>query len=166
MIASRVWPAQEYTRVTFETAKPVRHQFFTVTDPARLVLDLEGVDLDAELKSIVAKVREDDPYIKQVRVAVNRPNVARVVFDLKTAVKPSVFPLAPAGAYRHRLVLDLYPETPRDPLLALVLPGPDPIGEIARAPVVESPPGTPAAALPESAAAALPVEWQSMTEAM
>ena len=157
MIASRVWPAQEYTRVTFETAKPVRHQFFTVTDPARLVLDLEGVDLDAELKSIVAKVREDDPYIKQVRVAVNRPNVARVVFDLKTAVKPSVFPLAPAGAYRHRLVLDLYPETPRDPLLALVLPGPDPIGEIARAPVVESPPGTPAAALPESAAAALPV---------
>ena len=157
MIASRVWPAQEYTRVTFETAKPVRHQFFTVTDPARLVLDLEGVDLDAELKSIVAKVREDDPYIKQVRVAVNRPNVARVLFDLKTAVKPSVFPLAPAGAYRHRLVLDLYPETPRDPLLALVLPGPDPIGEIARAPVVESPPGTPAAALPESAAAALPV---------
>ena len=132
-----MWPAEEYTRVTFETAKPVRHQFFEVPDPPRLVLDLEGVELDAELKSVVAKVREDDPYIKQVRVAVNRPNVARVVFDLKSAVKPSVFPLAPAGEYRHRLVLDLYPEKPRDPLLALVQPGPDPIGEIAKAPVVE-----------------------------
>ena len=144
MIASRVWPAQEYTRVTFETAKPVRHQFFTVPDPARLVLDLEGVSLDAELKSIVGKVREDDPYIKQVRVAVNRPNVARVVFDLKSPVKAYVFPLAPAGEYRHRLVLDLYPETPRDPLLALVAPRPDPIGEIARSPVLESPPASPA----------------------
>ena len=83
MIASRVWPAQEYTRVTFETARPVRHQFFEIPDPPRLVLDLEGVDLDAELRSIVSKVREDDPYITQVRVAMNRPNVARVVFDLK-----------------------------------------------------------------------------------
>ncbi len=79
------------------------------------MLDLEGVDLDDELKSIVGKVREDDPYIKQVRVARNRPNVARVVFDLKSAVKPYVFPLAPAGAYKHRLVLDIYPEKPRDP---------------------------------------------------
>ncbi len=151
-----MWPAEEYTRVTFETAKPVRHQFFEVPDPPRLVLDLEGVELDAELKSVVGKVREDDPYIKQVRVAVNRPNVARVVFDLKSAVKPSVFPLAPAGEYRHRLVLDLYPEKPRDPLLALVQPGPDPIGEIAKAPVVEPAAAPPAGAV-ASAAPELPV---------
>ena len=139
-----MWPAEEYTRVTFETAKPIRHQFFFVPDPARLVVDLEGVDLGDELKSVVTKVREDDPYIKQVRVARNRPNVVRVVFDLKTAVKPQVFPLAPAGVYKHRLVLDIYPEKPRDPLLALVKP--DPIGEIAKAPVTESP------AAPEPAA--------------
>ncbi|MCL4687035.1 MAG: AMIN domain-containing protein, partial [Burkholderiales bacterium] len=114
-----MWPAEEYTRVTFETAKPVRHQFFTVPDPARLVLDLEGVALDAELKSIVAKVSGDDPYIRQVRVAINRPGVARVGFDLKSPVTAYGFPLAPAGSSRPRLVLDLYPETPRDPLLAL-----------------------------------------------
>ena len=139
ILASRVWPAEEYTRVTFETARPVRHQFFFVPDPARLVVDLEGVELNDELKSVVAKVREDDPYIKQVRVARNRPTVVRVVFDLKTAVKPYVFPLAPAGEYKHRLVLDIYPEKPRDPLLALVKP--DPIGEIAKAPVTELPAG-------------------------
>ena len=80
----------------------------------------------------------------------NRPNVVRVVFDLKTAVKPYVFPLAPAGEYRHRLVLDLYPEKPRDPLLALVQPRPDPIGEIAKAPVLESPPAVARAAAPRS----------------
>ncbi|MBL0141774.1 MAG: N-acetylmuramoyl-L-alanine amidase [Betaproteobacteria bacterium] len=145
VLASRVWPAEEYTRVTFETAKPVRHEFFAVQDPLRLVLDLEGVDVNDELKSLVAKVREDDPYIKLVRVARNRPNVVRVVFDLKSDVKPYVFPLAPAGEYRHRLVLDFYPEKPRDPLLALMRPGPDPIGEIAKSPVLELPPQRPAA---------------------
>ncbi|HRE15191.1 MAG TPA: AMIN domain-containing protein, partial [Usitatibacteraceae bacterium] len=66
MLSARVWPAEEYTRVTFETAKPVRHQFFLVQDPERLVIDLEGVDLDAEMKGFAAKVRADDPWIKQV----------------------------------------------------------------------------------------------------
>src|SRR5512142_250351 len=129
ILASRVWPAQEYTRVTFESAHPLRHHFFFVSDPQRLVVDLEGVELGPELKALPGKVGNDDPYIKSVRVGVNRPNVVRVVFDLRTAVKPSVFPLAPAGEYRHRLVLDLYPETPADPLLALVQ-RPDPIREM------------------------------------
>jgi N-acetylmuramoyl-L-alanine amidase len=141
IIASRVWPAEEYTRVTLESAHPLRHNFFFVSDPQRLVVDLEGVDLDAELKALPSKVGADDPYIQAVRVGLNRPGVVRVVFDLKTEVKPSVFPLAPAGEYKNRLVLDLYPAHPADPLLALVRK-PDPIGEIAQAPVLEATPPT------------------------
>ncbi|HEX3097296.1 MAG TPA: N-acetylmuramoyl-L-alanine amidase [Usitatibacter sp.] len=148
ILASRVWPAQEYTRVTLESAHPLRHHFFFVDDPQRLVVDLEGVDLGPELKALPDKVGNDDPYIKAVRVGVNRPNVVRVVFDLRTAVKPSVFPLAPAGEYKHRLVLDLYPEKPADPLLALVAPKGDPIREMAQAPVLESAPEPMAAAPP------------------
>ena len=139
ILSSRVWPAQEYTRVTFESAKPIKHQSFSVQGPERLVVDLEGVDLGDELKALPAKVGDSDPYIAAVRVAVNRPNVIRVVFDLRTEVKPSVFPLAPAGEYKHRLVLDIYPAKPADPLLALLQPKPDPIGEIASAPVVTEP---------------------------
>jgi len=150
ILASRVWPAQEYTRVTLESAHPLRHRFFFVDDPQRLVVDLEGVDLGPELKALPEKVGNDDPYIKAVRVGVNRPNVVRVVFDLRTAVKPSIFPLAPAGEYKHRLVLDLYPEKPADPLLALVEPKGDPIREMAQAPVLESAPE------PMAAAPALP----------
>ena len=139
ILASRVWPAQEYTRVTLETARPVKHQFFTMPDPQRLVVDLEGVDLDTELKALPARVGESDPYIRAVRVAMNRPNVVRIVFDLRTEVKPSIFPLAPAGEYKNRLVLDLYPATPVDPLLALLAPKPDPIGEMAKAPLAPAP---------------------------
>ncbi len=143
VLASRVWPAEEYTRVTIETAQPVKHKFFFVTDPERLVVDLEGVELGDELRALPAKVGEADPYIRALRVAVNRPNVVRVVFDLRTEVKPSVFPLAPAGEYKHRLVLDLHPAKPPDPLLALISPQPDRIGEIAAAPVITTPPGLP-----------------------
>jgi N-acetylmuramoyl-L-alanine amidase len=63
----------------------------------------------------------------------------RVVFDLKTEVKPSVFPLAPAGEYKHRLVLDIYPAVPVDPLLALLVPKPDPIAEIGKPALGPSP---------------------------
>lgn len=134
-----MWPAQEYTRVTFESAHSIKHQYFFVDNPSRLVVDLEGVALDTELKALPAKVGNDDPYIQAVRVAINRPNVVRVVFDLRTQVKPSVFALAPVGEYKNRLVLDIYPAKPADPLLALIDDGkPDPIAEIAQTPNLPS----------------------------
>ena len=136
IVSSRVWPAQEYTRVTLESARAVKHQFFFVTGPERLVVDLEGVELGDELKALPAKVGAADPYIQSVRVGINRPNVVRIVFDLKTEVKPSVFPVAPVGEYKHRLVLDIYPKHPADPLAALLAPKTDPVGEMARSPLV------------------------------
>jgi len=157
--ASRVWPADEYTRVTLEGAKPFKFQSFFVKDPERLVIDLEGLDMNDELRSLATKVREDDPYIKSVRIAVNRPGVSRLVFDLKTEVKPQVFPLAPAGEYKHRLVVDIYPAKPKDPLLAL-LKQPDPIGEMSLPPVTGAPaaptPAAPAAPPPEVAKVEVP----------
>jgi N-acetylmuramoyl-L-alanine amidase len=140
IVASRVWPSQEYTRVTLESRHAIKYETFFLTDPQRLVVDLDGVELGAELKALATRIGADDPYIKTVRVGLNRPHVVRVVFDLRTEVKPSVFALAPAGEYKHRLVLDIYPAHPADPLMALVAPKTDPIGEIAQAPVI-GPPG-------------------------
>ncbi|MFD2270932.1 AMIN domain-containing protein [Undibacterium arcticum] len=93
---------------------------FVVRDPDRLVVDIEGLELNPTLKQLVAKIQSNDPYIKQVRVGQNKPNVVRLVFDLKEAVKPQVFTLAPVGTYAHRLVLDLYPVNAPDPIAALI----------------------------------------------
>jgi len=120
IMAVRVWPADEYTRVTLENDSELKTNHFMVPDPPRLVVDIDGLALSDTLKSLVAKVESNDPYIKQVRVAQNRPNVVRLVFDLKETVKPQVFTLAPVAGYRHRLIFDLYPVKPVDPLSSMI----------------------------------------------
>jgi len=106
--------------VTFEASSAFVFKYFFVKDPERLVLDIENVELGETLKTLAAKVGNDDPYIKSVRVGLNRPNVVRVVLDLKTEVLPQVFAVAPVGEFGHRLMLDIYPAKPADPMLALL----------------------------------------------
>src|SRR5262245_48096437 len=120
MSSARVWPAADYTRVTLESAVPVRHTLLTLKDPDRLVLDLQGVDITTVLTGLSDKIGTNDPYVKGVRIGRFRPDVVRLVFDLKGEVKPQLFALAPVGDYGHRLVLDLYPMIPPDPLLAFL----------------------------------------------
>ena len=120
IIAVRVWPAQDYTRVTLENDSKLKATHFTIKDPHRLVVEIEGVDLDTKLKSLVAKIQSNDPYIAQVRVGQNRPGVVRLVFDLKEEIQPQVFTLDPVGEYKHRLIFDLYPQTPSDPIAELL----------------------------------------------
>ena len=118
--STRVWPAPDYTRVTIESQQPVRHTLFSLDNPDRLVLDLEDVALSATLNDIAGKISTDDPYIKGVRIGRYKPGTVRLVFDLKARVKPEAFALAPVGEYGHRLVLDVYPLEPPDPLLAFL----------------------------------------------
>ena len=118
--SARLWPAKEYTRLTIESKAPIVHQLLAVKNPERLVLDLEGVNVSAELQQLVAKVSATDPYIQSIRIGVNRPGVMRLVLDLKSEVKPQLFALPPVAEYGHRLVLDLYPMQPIDPLMALL----------------------------------------------
>ena len=116
----RVWPAQEYTRLTLESDAPIVYNVFTVGTPARLVLDLEDVEFTATLEQLPAKISPADPYVSGIRIGRFKPGVVRLVLDLKAQVKPQVFTLKPVGDYGHRLVLDVYPVDPVDPLLALL----------------------------------------------
>jgi len=95
--AVRVWPAQDYTRVTFESAAPLRHNLLLIGNPQRLVVDLEDVDMASVQQNLAGKILPNDPYIANVRVGQFRPGVVRVVLDLKAQVKPQMFALAPIG---------------------------------------------------------------------
>jgi len=116
----RIWPAEEYTRVIIESSLPVAHQLSALKQPERVVLDLDGVELTGELAHLPARVQATDPYIASIRLGHKTAHILRVVLDLKGEVRPDVFALQPIAGYGHRLVLDLYPLTPVDPLMALL----------------------------------------------
>ncbi len=120
IVAVRVWPAPEYTRVTIESDGPLKTRQIFVPNPPRLAVDIQGIDLDPQLRELVGKVKSNDPFISGVRVGQNAPDVVRLVLDLKQPTRPQVFSLSPVAAYRYRLVLDLYPTRAVDPLEALI----------------------------------------------
>ena len=123
IVAVRTWPADDYTRITLEHDGDIQAKHFMLNNPDRLVVDMEGTELNAALKELISKIQPDDPYIQHVRVGQLNPATVRLVFDLKVAVNPQVFSLAPIDKYKHRLVLDLYPREPLDPIAALIMKG-------------------------------------------
>ena len=120
VLAVRVWPAPDYTRITLEHDQPLNFNYQQLKNPARLMVDLEGVEFNSVLANLPGKISQADPYIGLIRAGRNKPGVVRLVIELKGDVKPQVFTLKPVGEYGYRLVLDLYPAEPIDPLMALL----------------------------------------------
>jgi N-acetylmuramoyl-L-alanine amidase len=120
IVAVRVWPAPEYSRVTIESDRQLNSTQIVMANPPRLAVDIAGIDLNPELRELVAKVKADDPFIEGIRISQQSPGIVRLVVDLKQASVPQVFTLTPVAAYRHRLVFDFYPLKTIDPLEALI----------------------------------------------
>ena len=143
MVDVRMWPAQEYTRVTLEHDQPIKFKYFLVRSPkpCRLVVDIENLELTARLQKMISNVSPNDPFIQAVRIGQYSPNIVRLVMDLKTEVRPEVFSLKPIANYKYRLIFDVYPvgksaSTDADPLASVIAgldnkskPG-DPLGEL------------------------------------
>jgi N-acetylmuramoyl-L-alanine amidase len=120
VVAVRLWPAQDYTRITIESDSPLKTTQRFVNDPPRMEVDLQGLDLLPSLSALVGKLRSDDPNIAGMRVSQHGTGVVRLVIDLKQPIAPQSFSLKPTAPYQHRWVLDLYPVTPPDPLAQLI----------------------------------------------
>ena len=147
--SARLWPAQEYTRVIVEAPTPIGHQILALKDPNRIVLELQGAELTSDLAQLPLRVQPSDPYIAAIRFGTRPPDVLRIVFDLKQETRPQLFALQPVAEFGHRIVLDLYPLTPYDPLMAF-LESRDASSETKPAP------SAPARAAPETRSAAKP----------
>jgi N-acetylmuramoyl-L-alanine amidase len=142
IVAVRVWPAPEYSRVTLESDALLRSTQIVMTNPPRLAVDIEGLQLSADLRELIGKVRTDDPFIAAIRATQHAPGVVRMLVELKQPAVPQVFTLTPVAAYQHRLVFDFYPVKEADPLEALIAermkdrpvsaptPASDPLGEL------------------------------------
>jgi len=143
ILAVRTWPADEYTRVTLEMDSELKAEHFTLENPNRLVVDIDGLSMSSKLDDLVSKIRPNDPYIASVRIGQNRPDVVRMVLDLKQPIAPQVFTLKPIGEYKYRLVLDLYPQVAQDPLVAIAnsFQDEDPLADVLEN-LAQNPPST------------------------
>ena len=120
ILAVRMWPSPDYSRVTIESDAALTYIETFVPDPPRLAVDIQNMSLNPALKELVSKVVPDDPNIAGVRVGQFSSTVVRLVFDLKQPVNPQVFSLNPVAPYQNRLVFDLYPVAAVDPLEQLI----------------------------------------------
>ena len=117
----RVWPAPDYTRIAFELDTPLKATQRLQTSPPRLIIDMEGMLATPErLASMLPRVDPGDPVLSAARFVAVKARTIRLELDLKTGVTPDVFTLPPVSAYRHRLVIDLYPAARHDPLRELL----------------------------------------------
>ena len=57
VVAVRVWPASTYTRVTVESNHVLKYRQFALSNPERVVVDLEGVNLNSVLKGMGGQIR-------------------------------------------------------------------------------------------------------------
>jgi N-acetylmuramoyl-L-alanine amidase len=156
--SARLWPAQEYTRLILESPAPIPHQLVTLGNPPRVVLDLDGVDLTSDLQQLPQRVQPTDPYIAGIRFGRKAPDGVRLVIDLRAEVEPQLFALPPVGGFGYRVVLDLYPVQPIDPLMALL--------EENRAPAPARPAAKSAEAPPEARPDARSTRRQRITIAL
>jgi N-acetylmuramoyl-L-alanine amidase len=99
----RVWHSPNGTRIVFDVSADVRHTMFELSNPLRLVVDIENADLKIQLPSL----QTDNPHISAVRSGRPKHGVLRFVFELRKPLQNSSFVLSPNELYGHRLVVDL-----------------------------------------------------------
>jgi len=101
----RVWPAPENTRIVFDLKHKPEYKYFSLAKPNRLVIDFANTKNNTALTTLA----KNDPRIKLFRTSnAKKKSSTRLVLELNKSFQLTIFPLAPAGQYGNRLVIDLY----------------------------------------------------------
>jgi len=101
----RVWPAPENTRIVFDLSNKPDYKYFSLKNPQRLVIDFKNSKNLVSFKNVL----KTDKRIKLIRTSKSKTKgTTRLVLELADDYSLTVFPLAPAGQYGNRLVIDLY----------------------------------------------------------
>ena len=105
----RIWPGDESTRVSVESDRKLKYSYMVLrnTKPYRLVLDIEGLRLTAGIENTLKNFKSSDKFIAGIRPGQFKPNVLRIVFDLKDDVRAEVNYSKPIEQFGHRIIIDL-----------------------------------------------------------
>jgi N-acetylmuramoyl-L-alanine amidase len=73
IVATRIWPSPEYTRITVESATLLQYEQMILQNPERIVVDLKNIYLGKALEGLTSQVKEEDSIIKSIRVGQFNP---------------------------------------------------------------------------------------------
>lgn len=99
----RVWPAPDHTRLVFDLSGSVGHTLFSLSNPERIVIDID----DGQMQAVLARIDLSRTPIKAIRSGKRGAKDLRIVLDLQHKTQPRSFHLPPNEQYGHRLVVDL-----------------------------------------------------------
>lgn len=105
----RIWPGDESTRISVESDRKLKYSYMVLRGkkPYRLVLDLEGLRLNANIEKTLKNFNSSDKFIAGIRPGQFKPNILRIVFDLKDDVRADVNYSKPIAQFGHRIIIDL-----------------------------------------------------------
>ncbi|WMJ07695.1 N-acetylmuramoyl-L-alanine amidase [Nitrosomonas sp. sh817] len=106
--SARMGLTPDYTRITLESNQPLDYELSMLSNPHRVVIDLNRTKITPALAALPDKVDAIDPYVQKIRVGQFKPDVIRLVFDLKSNVVPRAFVMEPKDNFAHRLILDIH----------------------------------------------------------
>ena len=100
----RLGKLEQGSRLVFDLDTRVQHTIRTLADPHRLVIDLKDTTTRAAMPQPTGHA-----LVAGVRSGIREGTDLRVVLDLKSAVQPSSYFLAPKAGRSLRLVVDVRP---------------------------------------------------------
>lgn len=104
--------ARDHTRIIIESDEPIRFTIMALRNPERLLVDLEGVDLNAALTGLTEKIGANHPYLNLTRVSQLRSDVVRLDLNITGEAEPRLETLERRTGQPHRVALDIYPAYP------------------------------------------------------
>ncbi|AGF47104.1 N-acetylmuramoyl-L-alanine amidase [Candidatus Kinetoplastibacterium desouzaii TCC079E] len=120
IISIRNWPSEEYSRIIIESTKNLHNKSLILESQDQLVIEFENIILDSVFKKFIDNFKNNDKFIKKIRIEQKPTNSIRIVFDLKESITSQIFSLEPIANYKYRTFIDLHPKTINDPILTMV----------------------------------------------
>jgi N-acetylmuramoyl-L-alanine amidase len=88
----------------------IKYRVFTLDNPFRVVIDMDTVAISPTLKALPPQLDPQHPYLSRIRIAPFTENTTRLVFDIKSDIKPLVTDMN-AGNSQQRLAISIAPAT-------------------------------------------------------
>ena len=120
LVAIRMWPAADHTRLTIETSGRPTWTSTTLKGPDRLVINLDAHSSGGRLTEQIPRTHPDNPWVR--KLSVTQPDVGKVqlMIEFQADTRADIFALLPTDPYQHRLIVDLIPRDAPDPLAGLI----------------------------------------------